>query len=438
MRPDLSHWPEPFRKRLAAAEAGLASRSGAVSALGELSRLYQANGFLAEAEQGYRALLKLDPNEPHWPHLLAALLAAYGRLDDALPLLRQTIALAPQYVPARLHLADALVKSNQPANAAAAYRDLLTISPQNPYGLVGLARLDLETRHLSEAREKLQQAIAADSNFPAALSLLATVEGLAGNDEAANVARHQASLAGRFHEAPDAWTEDLMNYCYDVYRLQVVASGSAESHQWQAALPPLERALSLAPENVATRRQLGKVFVGLADYPHAREQFEKAVALDPHNPAIYLDLVNVYRATDDLPAALRALEAGLALLPEDAGLHYYYALALIVRGQLAEAVPHLEMARRKSPEKPLAARDLITTYFRLNRESEAVAVLNEALVQNPDFPAFLLMALRYRIMKHDATGAATLLLHARSLGLASNELVNLVEEFRRVFGYLPE
>lgn len=437
VRPNLSPWPEPFRNRVIAAEKRLES-PGDIAALGELSRLYHANGFLAEAEHGYRGLLKLDPKEPRWPHLLASLLADYGRLDEAMPLLDGTITLAPQYAPARLRLADALVKLNRPDDAATAYRNFLSVSPRNPYGLLGLARVDLETKHLNEAREKLRQAVEADAKFPASLSLLATVEGLLGNAEAADAARRQASLAGRFREAPDAWIEDLMNYCYDVYRLQVVASGLAESHNWQAARPLLERALTLAPENVATRRQLGKVFVGLSDYPHAREQFEKAVALDPHNAALYLDLVNVYRATDDLPATTRVLEAGLALSPDDAGLHYYYALALLVRGQLAEAVPHLETARRQSPDKPLAARDLIVTYFRLHRETEALAVLNDALVQNPDYPTFVIMAIHYRISKHDDKGAAKLLLHARSLGWTSEEIVNVVEEFRLTFGYLPE
>ena len=229
-----------------------------------------------------------------------------------------------------------------------------------------------------------------------------------------------------------------MEYCYDVYRLQVVASGRAESRHWRAALPPLERALTLAPENTATRRQLGKALIALEEYPRAREQLEKVVALEPHNPAAYVDLVILHRTTGDLPAAVRLLESGLALCPEDAGLHYYYGLALIVRGQLADAVPHLETARRLSPEKPLAARDLIMTYFRLSREREAVAVLEEEMARHPEFPTFLVMATRYRIMKHYEAAAASLLLHARGLGVAPNELGPLAEEFHRAFGYLPQ
>ena len=113
-------------------------------------------------------------------------------------------------------------------------------------------------------------------------------------------------------------------------------------------------------------------------------------------------------------------------------------LTFLVRGQPEEAVRHLELARRLSPEKPLAARDLVTTYFRLNREREAVAVLDEALAQHPEFPAFLVMAARYRIMKHDAAEAAALLLRARSLGVSPGELGPLAEEFHRAFGYLPQ
>ncbi len=437
VRPDLAKWPAVFSARLAAAEARLTAPKVDVAALGELSRLYHANGFVTEAEQGYRALLVFDSREPRWPHLLAALLSEYGRLDEALPLLRQTVALAPDYAPARLHLADALVKLNRSDEAAAAYRDLLLVAPKNPYALLGLARLDLGAGRLADARTKLQKAIAIHPKFSGAQSLLATVSDLLGDESVASAARDQAAEAGRFRDAADAWTEELVDYCYDVYRLHVVAAGRTAGRAWREALPPLERALTLAPGNPGTHRQLGKVFLALNELPRAREQLEKAVALDPGNPAAYIDLVGVYRATSDVPAALRSLESGLTLCPEDAGLHYEYALALLARRQLADAVPHLETARRLSPEKPFAARDLISTYFRLNREPDAARVLDEELVKHPEFSAFLVMAARYRIMKHQPDEAAALLVKARAAGSFPGDIAGLTEDFRRTFGYPP-
>ena len=61
-------WPEELRARIAKARAGAEKLVGATAALGELSRLYHANGFSREAMQCYAALEKLAPGEPRWAH----------------------------------------------------------------------------------------------------------------------------------------------------------------------------------------------------------------------------------------------------------------------------------------------------------------------------------------------------------------------------------
>jgi tetratricopeptide (TPR) repeat protein len=428
-RPDVTKWPEEFRRRLSAAESRLSAATPDVAALGELARLYHANGFLREAEQAYRALLVFDPAEPRWPHLLAALLSDYGRLDEALPLLEKTVALAPAYLPARLRLADARVKLNR-SDAAAAYRAILEVDSRNPHALLGLARLELDAGRLPNARAKLEEIATSTPDFSAAHSLLATVLERMGETTAAEAQRELAVGAGRFRAPADAWTDALVDECYDVYRLQVIAAGRVG----RDALPVLERALALAPDNPGNHRQLGKILFGLGEYAPARDHLEKAVALEPREPAAYLDLVAVLRATKDLPAGLRLLETGLAQCPPDAGLHYEYALALLATRRPEEAVTHLEAARRLSPEKPLAARDLISTYFRLNRESDAARVLDESLALHPEFPPFLVMAARYRIMKNDAAAAEVLIARAKHAGALASDLGALASDYQRRFG----
>ena len=54
VRPDVSDYVPEFAARLTRCEQRIAAGDNAVGALGELSRLYHANGFLADAIQGYR------------------------------------------------------------------------------------------------------------------------------------------------------------------------------------------------------------------------------------------------------------------------------------------------------------------------------------------------------------------------------------------------
>ena len=135
-----------------------------IAALGELSRLYHANGFFAEACQCYQALLQADGADPLWPYRFATIVAGYGQLADALPLLRRAVSLAPDYIPARIRLGDTLLKMNQKAEAGAAYAAVLDREPNNPYALLGLARLDVDAGRWAEARERLEVVVRESSS----------------------------------------------------------------------------------------------------------------------------------------------------------------------------------------------------------------------------------------------------------------------------------
>jgi len=84
--PDLGAATGDLRAGIAAANARARARLTAVSGLVELSRLYHANGFFAEAIQCYAGLEKLQPADAHWLHLHASILAGYGELEPAIAL----------------------------------------------------------------------------------------------------------------------------------------------------------------------------------------------------------------------------------------------------------------------------------------------------------------------------------------------------------------
>ena len=57
-KPDTPSWPNEFSQRVASADEKARGWLPGVPALVELSRLYHANGFFAEAESCYRGLIK--------------------------------------------------------------------------------------------------------------------------------------------------------------------------------------------------------------------------------------------------------------------------------------------------------------------------------------------------------------------------------------------
>ncbi|PTY05596.1 hypothetical protein DB347_14590 [Opitutaceae bacterium EW11] len=435
--PDLKAWPAEFRSRIENADAKIASWPPDAHALGELAQLYLANGFLKEAETALRGAIRYEPNNPRWTHHLARLLAGYGELEAAVPLWRTTAELAPDYLPARVKLADALLKTNQPDEAARTFAAVLERDPKNPYALLGLARLDVDSGRWSAARQRLEAATVAAPEFSAAHSQLATVAERLGDTATAQLERDQATALGRFKDVPDPWTEELVAYCYDVYRLQVIAATITATKGGAAALPPLERALALAPQDARTVRQLGRVYLDLKDYAKARQMLEKAIQLDGTDPSPYLDLVEVFRAERNVDAAITMLTAGIQKCSESAGLHHELGLALLGAERLEEAVPHFQEARRREPGNMAAYEDLSRTLLRLGRPAEAEEVLRSALDQNDRAGPLLLLMARCQIALRNEPRAEEFIRRTREARASETTLSELRQEFRAQFGRVP-
>ena len=167
---------------LAAAEARARSWRHATAGLVELSRLYHANGYYPEALLCYAGLAAVEPLNARWPHLQACIISDFGRGDEALPLREKAVALAPDYIPARLRLGDILLKGNRLTDAAKSYAAVLDHAPGDPYALLGLARCDLAANDWAKARERLQAALAKTPDNIGVLSLLVTVSEHLGDE----------------------------------------------------------------------------------------------------------------------------------------------------------------------------------------------------------------------------------------------------------------
>ena len=314
LRPDLSGLSAELLPRLDACEQRARSGPGRRAALAELSRLYHANGFLAEAARCYEALLRVDPANPLWPHRLANIVAGYGQLDEALPLLRRAVALAPAYVPARLRLGDALLKMKQNAEAAQVYGAVLGRDPGNPYALLGLARLDMDAGRWEEARTRLESVVA-QTNYMVGYDLLPTVYEHLGQADRATAIRARLKASGAFTDMLDPWMDELVDDCYNTYRLSVAAGTAQHRDNNAAAISLLQRAINLAPDSGPLQFQIGLIYLAQRDYPNARQHLERCTVLTPDFPDGWAYLTKLYTTLGDSASARRVLAEGLARSP---------------------------------------------------------------------------------------------------------------------------
>lgn len=437
-RPDLGRLPAELAQRVLSCEQRVTAGSDAVAALGELSRLYHINGFFAEASQCYQGLVQADPNNPRWPHRFAAILAGYGQLDDAVPLWRRTVKLAPDFLPARLRLGDALLKMNRSEEAAKVYAAVLDREPENAYALLGLARIDVAAGQWNAARERLE-IVVQRSKYSLGYDLLPTVYEHLGETGRAEAIRARAKASGAYYDVPDPWLDELISDCYDTYRISAAAGTADHAGDTRGAMRILERALVLAPDQAVFQYQMGSYYLRLRDPSGARRCFERCTTLAPDFSDGWAQLVDLLMKLGDRSNAERALAAGLANCPNSPGLHLQRAQQFSAAGRFPEAIADFQDAIRLRPDEAEAHVDLAAVYFQLDRTDEGIAEIHRALKVEPEHPGALATLAFNAINLGDEAGAREWLLHVRQQPRVAPEVRDvLVRAYREKFGRSPE
>ncbi|MGD8398522.1 MAG: AAA family ATPase [Anaerolineae bacterium] len=102
-------------------------------------------------------------------------------VDKELDALRAALAVSPDNVPLRMHLADTLREAGRSREAAGEYRAALDLEPNHAAGHAALGRLLYELDELDEALDHLQAAVQLDPEDARALVSLSRVESALGH-----------------------------------------------------------------------------------------------------------------------------------------------------------------------------------------------------------------------------------------------------------------
>ena len=319
-------------------------------AIGRLAQLYQANDYNDFAAPAYELAIQLDGIEPRWPYLLASLRQERGESQSVTGLLTTTVALAPDYTPAWLKLADNQFKQGDRSASRTSYEQLLTLAPNDSYGHLGLARLALAENNWERAQWHLEQSVS-HGGFDAAYRLLASVHEHFNQPQAMEAALAGADTASRFASAPDQWVDELLLQSFDVDWLLMNVSRFA--------------------------------YVGSGEM--ARAIFTRAQQLDPDNPEVYIVLGESSESPADIQ---RAFRTAISLEPEHARAHALLGEAVLRYGNPAEAEPILRKALDLGADPATTYKNLGLAVARTGRFDEAIVHLKRAVTLSPEIVAF--------------------------------------------------
>jgi tetratricopeptide (TPR) repeat protein len=154
------------------------------------------------------------------------------------------------------------------------------------------------------------------------------------------------------------------------------------------ALPELERAFELEPDDPRTCHLRGATLINLRRYPEAVNSLQLAVDLydaqDVEDPEVFADLGEALRASGKYKEAKTAFKQALSLKPEFQWAEARLGETLRTLEDFKEALDHLKIAVAADPEDGWAWGALGATHQSLNNFRSALEAFERALELAPE------------------------------------------------------
>ncbi len=263
-------------------------------------RHHQA-GNLQQAEQGYRQILQVDPNNVNALHLLGLIALHVGKLDSAVDLISQAVRIKPDFAEAHGNLGIALQQRGQLAEATASWRYALSVNPNYVGAYYHLGAALYEQGKFEEAVATWRQAVNIKPDYAEAHNSL-------------GVALHEL---GRTDEALTSWRQAL-HYKPD-YAEAYSNLGGGLKHQKQLdeAVACYQQALHLKPDFAEAHNNLGTALKETGKIEEAAARYKQALQLKPNYAAAHHNLAGLLGEQGDLEAANASYQRALEVNPDD-------------------------------------------------------------------------------------------------------------------------
>ncbi len=368
-----------------------------LAAAAELHR----QGRLAEAEAGYRRLLRLRPAAGEALRLLGAVLHqqerneealavldqavagerpaaqdhyyrgaalhALGRLDDAVASFRAALALDRRYADAHFALGNVYADRDEPQLAIECYRLATRHAPQDREAWLNLGNALSDTGAWAEAIACYRRAIRiAPGLADGHLNLAATLMEAGDLDGALASYREALALGPLAAESR-----------YDLGRLHEARGEAAEAEQ------AYRQALELQPDLLAARLAMAALLASRGRGDEAEEHYRRADEQDFVAARLTRGL-ELERAGE--PAAAEShYRRAAARAPEDPNAALNLGNALSKQKRFEAALAEFERAARLDPSLWPARLNIANMLQELARLDEAIAVLEALLAAHPGY-----------------------------------------------------
>lgn len=153
------------------------------------------------------------------------------------------------------------------------------------------------------------------------------------------------------------------------------------------ALPHLEAAARIRPEDPGSHLYLGMAYLRLRRPAEAAREFEITLELEQHHPAALNNLAAAYVQLERPDAAAAIFERILAAAPADVAAHVNLGVIRMMQQRPQEAMRSFREALRIQPDLPQVHNNIGLILLNEGRKDEAIRSFEEALRLQPDYAA---------------------------------------------------
>lgn len=332
--------------------------------------LHQA-GRLDEAERIYRSLSDIAPENADLLHLIGLIAVQKGAADSALPYLYKAVRLAPEAVPYRFTLAQALSDTNRPKEALEHYKSVLERDASYPdtYNNMGLIYRRLNDPE--QAADCFEKALEKDARFVPALINMGLLKRDSGDLSAA---------AAFFDKALDAAPDN------SEAAAQLAVCRRLQNRN-EDALALYEKALSGAPADAGYLNGRGIVLERLGRNAEALESYNAAVKAAPRYADAYNNRANVLAKLGRHWDAEADFKTAVKIDPEYAEAYNNLGALLFEHERYEEALECYRKAFIINPKQAQTCNNLAMAVRAAGDLEEAIGLYFNALVLDPSEPA---------------------------------------------------
>jgi len=340
------------REQVEKADAEARAHPRDAAANGKLGMALDAYEQYQLAEPCYQRARFLDPAAFNWVYYLGTIQGALGKHHEAGETLREAVRRKPDYVPARLKLAESLYSAGDLRESRKIYEAVVKEDPSLPAAYYGLGRVKEAGGDPAGAVENYRKACDLFPDFAAS---------------------HYA-LAGAYRRLGDAARaqEQLAQY-----------------QKNQLTQPPLADPVreEVKQLNDTAQQHLGRGvrLEATGDMAQAIAEHERALSMDSKMAQAHTNLITLYGKQGQAEKAEQHYRASVAINPNAADAHYNFGVLLYEQGKYREAGEAFRKALEINPYYAEAHNNLAFVLERQGRVEEALGHYRAAVENKPNY-----------------------------------------------------